>query len=114
MRRDVAPGVVLLEGFLDLEAQRALAARCRALEAAHGMYAPIVRGGGRMRLRMLCLGRHWNALTYRYESVRGDVDGRPVPPLPADLAALARRAAEAAGMPLDPDVCLVNYYDAGG
>ncbi|HWP98922.1 MAG TPA: alpha-ketoglutarate-dependent dioxygenase AlkB [Vicinamibacterales bacterium] len=113
-RRELAPGVVLIEGFLDLDAQRALVARCRELEAACGMYTPVVRGGRRMRLRMLCLGRHWNALTYRYEAARTDFDGRLVPPLPDDLAALARRAAAEAGMPLDPDICLVNYYDEGG
>ena len=31
-----------------------------------------------MRVRMLCLGRHWNPLEYRYEATRADYDGAPV------------------------------------
>ena len=34
---------------------------------------------------MLCLGRHWNALTYAYEDARSDFDGLAVPPLPDDF-----------------------------
>lgn len=45
-------------------------------------YVPVVRGGGAMHVRMLCLGRHWNGKTYQYESTRTDFDGKPVPPLP--------------------------------
>ena len=69
----VAPGAVWLPGCLPLEAQRTLVHTCRAqLDAPHGGYAPRVRGGGRMRVRMVCLGRHWNAMTYRYEATRAD------------------------------------------
>ena len=32
-----------------------------------------------MHVRMLCLGRHWNAMSYRYEETRGDFDQRAVP-----------------------------------
>jgi hypothetical protein len=28
-------------------------------------YVPVVRGGGKMHVRMLCLGRHWNGKTYQ-------------------------------------------------
>jgi len=62
---------------------------------------------------MFCLGRHWNALTYRYEPVRSDIDGRAVAPLPDDLAALARRVADDAGFSLSPDICIVNWYRLG-
>jgi DNA alkylation damage repair protein AlkB len=65
-----------------------------------------------MSLQMLCLGRHWNARTYRYESVRSDHDGLAVPALPADFADLARRAAAAAGFAMAPDICIVNWYRA--
>ncbi len=89
--------------------------RCRILlDGAVPAYVPIVRGGGRMHVRMLCLGRHWNAKTYRYEPTRADFDGLPAPPLPGDLRALAQEIAGAAGMHIDPDLCLINYYDAGG
>ena len=46
----------------------ALVDRCRALiDGDVPAYVPVVRGGGAMHVRMLCLGRHWNGKTYRYE-----------------------------------------------
>jgi alkylated DNA repair protein (DNA oxidative demethylase) len=115
IRTSYGEGAVHLAGFLALDEQRALAAQCRALiDGDIPGYVPIVRGGGRMHVRMLCLGRHWNGRTYRYEPSRADFDNLPAPPLPANLAALAQRAAQAAGMPLDPDVCILNFYDAAG
>jgi alkylated DNA repair protein (DNA oxidative demethylase) len=63
---------------------------------------------------MLCLGRHWNGQSYRYESTRTDFDQRPAPPLPADLRALAMHAADAAGMSFEPDLCILNYYGPEG
>jgi alkylated DNA repair protein (DNA oxidative demethylase) len=77
-------------------------------------YVPVVRGGGTMHVRMLCLGRHWNALTYRYEPTRTDFDGRPVPPLPEDFRALASAIAVSVGMTLSADICILNYYDGDG
>jgi DNA alkylation damage repair protein AlkB len=77
-------------------------------------YVPRLRGGGQIGLRMLCLGRHWNPQTYRYEDVRSDFDGRPAPHLPDELRAIAEAAASAAGMALVPDVCIINYYGRDG
>ena len=111
----VAPGVTHLRGYLALDRQIALAGRCRALMDGDAPgYVPVVRGGGKMHVRMLCLGRHWNGQTYRYEPVRSDFDGLPAPPLPDELRALARAIAEAAGLTLDADLCILNYYDADG
>jgi alkylated DNA repair protein (DNA oxidative demethylase) len=84
------------------------------MDGPAGGYVPTVRGGGRMRVRMVCLGRHWNPLTYRYEATRADYDGAPVPPVPADLAALAARIAEDAGFTFHPDICLINWYGPEG
>lgn len=109
----VAEGALWLKGWLPIDEQSALIERCRALMDAGG-YVPTVRGGGKMHVRMLCLGRHWNPLTYRYESTRADHDGLPVPPVPPDWIALATRIAAAAGFACTPDVCLINFYDAGG
>jgi len=92
-----------------------LVARCRGLlDGAVPAYVPIVRGGGKMHVRMLCLGRHWNGQTYQYEPTRSDFDAQPAPPLPDDFRALAREIAVAAGMTLEADLCILNYYDAGG
>jgi DNA alkylation damage repair protein AlkB len=109
-----APGAVYLEHYLSLQEQIHLTARCLALgEAAAGFYTPIVRGRYPMSVRMLCLGRHWNASTYRYEAVRSDVDGQPVPDLPDDFESLARTIAQTAGFTMRPDICIVNWYRTG-
>ena len=87
---------------------------CRELSRRPaGLYTPVLRTGARMSLSMMCLGRHWNAKTYRYEATRSDFDGRPVEPLPEPLRALAQRAALAADFPIEPDLCIVNFYGQG-
>jgi DNA oxidative demethylase len=112
---EIAPGAFHLNRFLPLGDQRALVDQCRALvDGAVPAYVPVVRGGGRMHVRMLCLGRHWNGQTYKYEAIRSDFDHLPVPPLPDSFAALARNIAREAGMTLDADLCILNYYDAEG
>lgn len=111
----VAPGAVWLRGWLTQDEQQSLAARCRHfMDGPAGGYVPTVRGGGTMRVRMTCLGRHWNARTYTYEATRGDHDGQPVEPLPEDFAALAARLAADAGFSLRADICLINWYGADG
>ena len=104
-----------LAGYLDLARQRVLVDECRELmDGAAPAYVPTVRGGGQMHVRMLCLGRHWNGLTYRYEPTRSDFDNLTAPPLPASFKALAAEIARAADMRLDADICILNYYDADG
>jgi DNA alkylation damage repair protein AlkB len=71
-----------------------------------------VRGGRKMSVGMLCLGRHWNALTYAYEPTRGDFDGLPVPAIPERFREIARAAAADAGFEMSPDLCIMNYYAA--
>jgi alkylated DNA repair protein (DNA oxidative demethylase) len=112
---DLGPGAVWLRRHLSIDEQRTVAERCRALmDGPAGGYVPTVRGGGTMRVRMLCLGRHWNARTYTYESTRSDHDQAPVAPLPAAFAALATRVAADAGYAFTPDVCLINWYGPDG
>ena len=112
---EIAPGAHHLARYLDLERQRALADQCRALlDGPVPGYIPIVRGGGQMRVRMLCLGRHWNGKTYRYESTRSDFDNLPVPPLPPAFTSLAAEVADTVGMSLEADLCILNYYDRDG
>ena len=112
---EIAPGAFHLSGYLSLDDQRVLLGRCRALmDGAVPGYVPRVRGGGVMHVRMLCLGRHWNGLVYRYETDRSDFDGLPVPPLPPEFGRLAHEIAASVGMGLDADLCILNYYDASG
>ena len=68
-----------------------------------------------MRVRMMCLGRHWNPLTYTYQSTRDDHDGLPVRPVPPGWVDLAAAAARDAGfVAVRPDICLINLYGADG
>jgi DNA alkylation damage repair protein AlkB len=109
----LAPGLTLFESRLDPSLQRELWSMCDAL--AHGpvpMYTPTVRGGRKMSVGMLCLGKHWNALTYKYEDRRSDFDGLPAPALPPLFGEIARSAARDAGFEMQPDLCIVNYYTA--
>jgi alkylated DNA repair protein (DNA oxidative demethylase) len=112
---EIGPGAFHLERYLTVADQRALVDQCRALaDGAVPAYVPVVRGGGMMHVRMLCLGRHWNGKTYAYEATRSDFDNLPAPPLPDTFARLAREIARSAGMSLAPDLCILNYYDADG
>jgi DNA alkylation damage repair protein AlkB len=107
------PGLILLQRWLSAERQRDLWRDCQALsEGPVPMYTPTVRGGRKMIVGMLCLGRHWNALTYRYEDVRTDFDGQPAPPIPATFTRLATDAAKQAGFAMHPDICIVNFYES--
>jgi len=109
----LADGLVLFERRLSIADQRELWAECRALaDGPVPMYTPTVRGGRKMSVGMLCLGKHWNGMTYKYEDVRSDFDGLAVPPIPARFAALAESAAADAGFDMRPDLCIMNYYSS--
>jgi DNA oxidative demethylase len=114
-RVQVAPGAIWLKNWLPIDAQVQLTERCRALLAGPGGgYTPTVRGGGKMHVQMMCLGRHWNPLTYTYEITRADHDRMPVGPVPDEWVALAAAAAREAGFDCAPDICLINFYQADG
>lgn len=104
-------GLFLFQSRLAAAEQRALWHECRGLaDGPVPMYTPTVRGGRKMSVGMLCLGKHWNAMTYGYEDVRSDFDRRAVPPIPDAFAAIARSAAKDAGCAMRPDLCIMNYY----
>src|SRR5947207_2553032 len=112
---EIYPGTTLLQGFLSAKAQKNLAERCASIGAQPaGFYTPVVRGGAYMSIKMVCLGRHWNAKTYKYQMTRSDYDDLPVQPLPEELKTIARRAAREAGMEIEPDICLINCYPEAG
>jgi DNA oxidative demethylase len=111
----IADGAVWLKHWLTVDEQRVVAEQCLAImNGPVGGYVPTVRGGGKMHVRMVCLGRHWNALTYKYEPTRADYDDAPVLPVPEAWAQLASRAAAHAGFTFVPDLCIMNWYDAEG
>ena len=111
----IAPGAVWLKHWLSLDEQIAVVEGCRALiDGPNGGYVPTVRGGGKMHVRMMCLGRHWNPLTYTYVSTRADHDDAPVAPAPEEWVTLASALARDAGFDCRPDICLINFYDQDG
>ena len=113
LRVQIAEGLTLFQSRLQPAEQRELWTRCRALaDGPVPMYTPTVRGGKKMSVGMLCLGKHWNGLTYKYEERRSDFDNLPVPPIPPELATLAEAAAADAGFEMRPDLCIMNYYTA--
>ena len=112
---EIYPGTIHLSAYLTIEEQKSLMRRCVAIGSQPaGFYTPAVRGGAYMSIKMVCLGRHWNAKTYKYEATRSDYDGLPVQALPEDLKELARRAAAEGGMTIEPDICLINCYPEAG
>ncbi len=114
-RVEMGPGAVWLRSWLSADEQTALVARSRAImDGPAGGYVPTVRGGGTMRVRMTCLGRHWNARTYTYEATRADYDNAPVAAVPDAWVAMAADLAASAGFALHPDIAVINFYDADG
>lgn len=115
VRRELLPAVVLVRGWLDAAAQRALAADFRrwALPPA-GLRHPRMPSGHLMSVQSVCLGWHW--WPYRYSRIAEDTDGAPVKPLPEPLFQLGRAAVAAAygdAGPYAPDAAIVNLYAPG-
>jgi alkylated DNA repair protein (DNA oxidative demethylase) len=111
---EVAPGAFHLPHALSLDRQRALVDRCRALvDGDVPAYVPVVRGGGKMHVRMLCLGRHWNGKTYTYE--RREAISTTCRRRRCRRLHRARTRARRVGRDVArADLCILNYYDAEG
>jgi DNA alkylation damage repair protein AlkB len=106
-------GLFFFQGYLSGGEQRRIWQACETLAAGPApMYTPTVRGGRKMSVGMLCLGSHWNALTYTYEERRTDFDNQPVPPVPPEFVELAAGAAAKAGLEMQPALCIMNFYSA--
>jgi len=86
----IAPGAVWLKNWLSEPVQVELATECAGMmDGPGGGYVPTVRGGGRMHVRMLCLGRHWNPLTYS-RGVTSGLTSQASPVTPAAATARPR------------------------
>lgn len=114
-RQEVAPGAVLLAGWLDAAAQAELVAQFHDwARPPAGLRRARMPNGSSMSVATVCLGWHW--YPYTYSRTVDDGDGSPVKPFPGRLATLARDALAAAAFDpagYEPDAALVNHYDPG-
>jgi DNA oxidative demethylase len=114
-RRDLAPGAVHLPGWLDCAQQRTLVRASRSWAAGPvPIRAASLPRGHQMSVETVCLGWHWQP--YKYTRTAGDVNGRPVLPLPTWLIAMGQAVLADAYDPVaartwHPDTALVNFYD---
>ena len=116
---EVLPDVVLVPGWLSLDAQQALVADFRHwAEPPAGLRHPRMPTGQVMSVQSVCLGWHWSP--YAYSRTADDTDGAPVKPLPASLASAAVAAVGAAygvdspeARSYAPDAAIVNLYAPG-
>ena len=110
----VQPGCFYYPGFLDAEAQRALAALVVAGAGDAPFFTPAMpRTGKPFSVRMTNFGAlGWVSDRdggYRYQPTHPET-GRPWPPIPEMVLAVWRAVAD---YPHDPEACLVNYYAPG-
>jgi len=111
-------GMVLLKGWLSFEDQLRIIETVRNLGVGKGgFYTPMYQKKSQMKLKMMCLGLHWNPVNRVYEQTRSDFDGAPAPLLPdflKDLVAKCMRDADrmtSRKFPdIDPNVCICNFY----
>lgn len=101
-----------LPAYLDVSAQRALVEDIRDLVQAAPLFTPeMPRTGKPMSVRMTnCGALGWvtdRERGYRYQSTH-PATGRPWPPIPHRLLAIWRAVS---GAGIDPEACLVNFYD---
>ncbi|KAE9137070.1 hypothetical protein PF010_g1460 [Phytophthora fragariae] len=119
------PGLVILKGFLSPQEQQELVNDSRGMGLGEGgFYKPTYASGAKCRLHQMCLGRHWNVQTEKYEARRSNHDDAPVPALPVSWKGYAHRSLEAAReidpqvmgtcTQMTPDICVVNFYKMAG
>src|SRR5258708_27630703 len=111
----MAEGAVLLRGFARPR-ESELIASLRAIEAQAPFRHMQTPGGHAMSVAMTNCGAFgWTTDRSGYNYVPNDpLSGQPWPAMPAVFHALARQAAERAGLPgFSPDACLINRYERG-
>lgn len=110
--KSLPPGIRHLPGYLDRGAQEHLLELVRGIVAEAPLFTPAMpRTGKPMSVRMTnCGPLGWVTDTergYRYQPTH-PVTGRPWPPIPDMLLDIWR---DTSGSDLEPEACLINYYD---
>ncbi|MEN3259609.1 DNA oxidative demethylase AlkB [Sodalis endosymbiont of Spalangia cameroni] len=113
-RETIAPGAVVLHGFVRTHGAALLAA-VQSIAAQVPWRHMTTPGGYTMSVAMSWCGHGWNSDNHGYRyTQRNPRDGHPWPSIPPILMALADEAAQQAGFPhFVPDACLMNRYDVG-
>ncbi|MGV3548128.1 alpha-ketoglutarate-dependent dioxygenase AlkB family protein [Rhizobium sp.] len=106
-------GIRHLPGYLDRAQQEALVDIVRTIVTDAPLYTPAMpKTGKAMSVRMTnCGSLGWvtdKERGYRYQSTH-PATGKPWPDIPDMLMEIWRDVAES---PIEPEACLINYYDA--
>ncbi|MBL0374190.1 alpha-ketoglutarate-dependent dioxygenase AlkB [Rhizobium sp. KVB221] len=106
-------GIRHIPGFLDRDRQEALVDEIRKVVAISPLFIPAMpRTGKEMSVRMTnCGSLGWvtdQARGYRYQPTH-PVTGEPWQPIPPMLIDIWN---EVSGSSLQPEACMINYYDA--
>lgn len=124
------PGMVHLKSGISLRDQVKIVKRCRDLGiGAGGFYQPGYREGGKLHLKMMCLGKNWDPDSSTYGDVRPFDDTKP-PNLPDEFYQLVEKAIKDSYaimgkdstikypervLPwMKPNICIVNFYSQNG
>eukprot|EP00026_Physarum_polycephalum_P014874 Phypoly_transcript_15440.p1 GENE.Phypoly_transcript_15440~~Phypoly_transcript_15440.p1 ORF type:complete len:271 (+),score=33.26 Phypoly_transcript_15440:42-854(+) len=117
-------GLVLLRGFLPLDQQKQIVTECMALgdKPTGGFYVPRPEKNAQavLKLKIMCLGYHWNSEERGYQDTREDNDKTVPHPIPESFSKLCIAATEEskkvfAAMPsINPTVVICNLYKENG
>ncbi|XP_021903063.1 uncharacterized protein LOC110818471 [Carica papaya] len=90
--RVLRSGMVLLKKFLSLDDQVNIVKVCRDIGlGAGGFYQPGYRDGGKLHLKMMCLGQNWDPDSGQYGDFRLIDDAKP-PSIPLDFLQFVENA----------------------
>jgi alkylated DNA repair protein (DNA oxidative demethylase) len=110
---ELAPGLMHHPGYFDRAAQQALVEAVRDVVKAAPLFVPrMPRTGKAFSVRMSnCGPLGWvsDREGYRYQPTHPET-GRPWPPMPTAVSACW---ADLAGTSLEPQACLINFYEPG-
>eukprot|EP00252_Welwitschia_mirabilis_P000355 TRINITY_DN10381_c0_g1_i1.p1 TRINITY_DN10381_c0_g1~~TRINITY_DN10381_c0_g1_i1.p1 ORF type:complete len:430 (-),score=65.13 TRINITY_DN10381_c0_g1_i1:41-1330(-) len=126
---ELMPGMVLMKNWLTKEEQVKIVLTCRELGVGPGgFYQPGYGDRSKLRLWMMCFGKHWDPETKTYQDIRPNDNAKP-PLIPEDFLILVDKAIQEANdrlksskqpnahkpLPhIHPDLCLVNFYKESG
>ncbi|KAJ4717737.1 Alpha-ketoglutarate-dependent dioxygenase AlkB [Melia azedarach] len=127
---ELRSGMVLLKSYLSLSDQVKIVKACQGYGLGPGgFYQPSYHGGGRLHLKMMCLGKNWDPETSKYEDIRS-ADGAKPPNIPTEFYQFVSKAIQdsqviikgnskvrnvEAELPwMSPNICLVNFYSTTG